>query len=185
MNNKLSQDTCSSQSPLTCNMTSLPELYSLQPSAAAAHIKICVGSKCTCMCAAYVCERERHAERSCFGGYDPSETSLTRELSPLFVIEQHLLTDAQRPAWVDDHSNFSFFNLSPVQKHFHHTGAGAAFSIVVQHGEKQNPQGEHSKQSQTNYVAHVHMIQFSKGWNTTHSNSWCILQVKRLTNRNN
>lgn len=57
----------------------------------------------------YVCVKEKttleetHGKKQ-FGGYEPSETSLNRDLSSLCVIRQHLLTDAQRPVRVDDHT---------------------------------------------------------------------------------
>ena len=57
-------------------------------------------------------ERNTEEEGS-LEGYDPFETSLTREISPLCVIRQHPLTDAQRAARVDNHTVISLGFILP------------------------------------------------------------------------
>lgn len=72
------------------------------------------------VCAVYVCEekKKKNSERNTeeegsLEGYDPFETSLTREISPLCVIRQHPLTDAQRAARVDNHTVISLGFILP------------------------------------------------------------------------
>lgn len=57
--------------------------------------------------------RETEGEEGGLEGYEPFETSLIRELSPLCVIRQHPLTDAQRAARVDNHTVISLGFILP------------------------------------------------------------------------
>ena len=72
-----------------------------------------------CMCCICVWrKKKKNSERNTeeegsLEGYDPFETSLTREISPLCVIRQHPLTDAQRAARVDNHTVISLGFILP------------------------------------------------------------------------